>query len=117
MEGPRKATKIITPLMRLQDANYTRIILVTLPEATPVIQAAALQADLRRAEIEPYAWIMNQSILAAGTQDPLLVARIEEEVQQMKKSQGLAQKVFVLPFSVLPPIGLRALEQLSNTPF
>lgn len=111
-----KSTKITTPLMRLQDANYTRIILVTLPEATPVLQAAALQADLRRAQIEPYAWIMNQSILAAGTQDPLLVARIEEEVQQMKKIQGLAQKVFVIPFSVVPPIGLKALQQLSNDP-
>ncbi len=111
-----KSTKIITPLMRLQDANYTRIILVTLPEATPVLQAAALQADLRRAQIEPYAWIMNQSILAAGTQDPLLVARIEEEVQQMKKIQKLTQKVFVIPFSVAPPIGLKALQQLSNDP-
>jgi len=44
---------IVTPLMRLQDAAYTRIILVTLPEVTPVSQAAALQDDLRRAGIEP----------------------------------------------------------------
>ena len=109
------STKIITPLMRLQDASYTRIILVTLPEATPVLQAAALQEDLRRAQIEPYAWVMNRSVLAAGTQDPLLVARIKGEVQQMKKiEQGLAKKIFVIPFLTKPPVGLQALQQLSN---
>jgi hypothetical protein len=46
--------------MRLQDAAYTKIILVTLPEVTPVSQAAALQDDLRRASIEPYAWVLNK---------------------------------------------------------
>jgi arsenite-transporting ATPase len=62
--------------MRLQDAAYTKIILVTLPEVTPVSQAAALQEDLRRASIEPYAWVLNKSVLAAGTRDPLLAARL-----------------------------------------
>ena len=47
------AARVVTPLMRLQDAAYTKIILVTLPEVTPVSQAAALQDDLRRARIEP----------------------------------------------------------------
>ena len=46
------AARIVTPLMRLQDADYTRIVLVTLPEVTPVSEAAALQDDLRRARIE-----------------------------------------------------------------
>jgi arsenite-transporting ATPase len=64
------AARIVTPLMRLQDAAYTKIILVTLPEVTPVSQAAALQEDLRRASIEPYAWVLNKSVLAAGTRDP-----------------------------------------------
>ena len=66
------AARVVTPLMRLQDAGYTKIILVTLPEVTPVSQAAALQDDLRRASIEPYAWVLNKSVLAAGTHDPLL---------------------------------------------
>jgi arsenite-transporting ATPase len=109
------STKIITPLMRLQDASYTRIILVTLPEATPVLQAAALQVDLRRAQIEPYAWVMNRSVLAAGTQDPLLVARLQGEVQQMKKiQQGLAKKIFVIPFLITPPVGLQALREITR---
>ena len=110
------STKIITPLMRLQDASYTRIILVTLPEATPVLQAAALQEDLRRAKIEPFAWVMNRSVLAAGTQDPLLLARLNGEVQQMKKiQQGLAKKIFVIPFLTTPPVGLQALREISDT--
>ena len=111
------STKIITPLMRLQDASYTRIILVTLPEATPVLQAAALQEDLRRAKIEPYAWVMNRSVLAAGTQDPLLLARLHGEVQQMEKIQhGLAKKIFVIPFFTTPPVGLQILRKISDTP-
>ena len=68
------AARVVTPLMRLQDAAYTRVILVTLPEVTPVSQAAALQEDLRRAHIEPHAWVLNKSVLAAGTHDPLLAA-------------------------------------------
>jgi arsenite-transporting ATPase len=114
--GP--AVNLITPLMRLQDTDYTRIILVTLPEATPVLQAAALQEDLRRAHIEPYAWVMNRSVLAAGTQDPLLVARLEGEVHQMQKIQhGLATKVYVIPFLTEPPVGLQALRKLDMTNF
>ena len=58
----RRGGRIVTPLMRLQDPAYTRILVVTLPETTPVSQAAALQEDLRRAHIEPYAWVINKSI-------------------------------------------------------
>ena len=48
-------------LPRLRDPQFTRILLVTLPEATPVHEAAQLQDDLRRAGIEPFAWVVNQS--------------------------------------------------------
>ena len=104
---------IITPLMRLQDPDYTRIILVTLPEATPVLQAQVLQDDLRRARIEPFAWVINKSILAADTQDPLLQARLAGEARQMDKVEnGLAKKTYVLPWLALPPIGVEALRRL-----
>jgi arsenite-transporting ATPase len=72
----KSSGRLVTPLMRLQDPQYTKIILVTLPETTPVSQAQALQDDLRRADIEPFAWVINKSVLAAGTHDPLLVARL-----------------------------------------
>ena len=53
------AGRVLTPLMRLQDPSYTHVILVALPETTPVSEAAALQEDLRRAHIEPWAWVVN----------------------------------------------------------
>jgi len=62
--------------MRLQDPAYTRVLLATLAETTPVSQASALQDDLRRAHIEPYAWVVNKSLLAAGTRDPFLRQRL-----------------------------------------
>mgnify|MGYP000190915484 CR=1 FL=1 len=105
--------RIVTPLMRLQDASYTRIILVTLPEVTPVSQAAALQEDLRRAKIEPYAWVINKSIAAAGTHDPLLSARLEGERRQIERVTGtLAQHSYVVPWLAEPPVGVAALSRL-----
>ncbi len=106
-------TKVTTPLMRLQDANYTKIILVTLPEVTPVSQAAALQDDLRRAQVEPFAWVMNKSLLASGTMDPILTARMKSEQKQFERvKSGLAKKIFVLPWQATPPIGISELSKL-----
>ncbi len=107
------AGRIVTPLMRLQDPAYTKIILVTLPEVTPVTQAAALQADLRRASIEPYAWVLNKSVLAAGTRDPLLAARLAGERKQLERmAEGLAKRIFTVPWLTLPPIGFAELSKL-----
>lgn len=109
--------RIVTPLMRLQDAEYTKIILVTLPEVTPVSQAAALQDDLRRARIEPYAWVLNKSVLAAGTHDPLLQARLAGERRQIERmSAGLAQRLYSLPWLAVPPVGLGELSKLVQAP-
>ncbi|HEY9208155.1 arsenical pump-driving ATPase [Acidovorax soli] len=109
----KAAGRIVTPLMRLQDADYTRIILVTLPEATPVSQAAALQDDLRRAHIEPFAWVVNKSLLATGTADPLLQARLDSERKQMERVAAYTRHpVLVVPWTVEPPIGPGALDQL-----
>lgn len=105
--------RVTTPLMRLQDANYTKIILVTLPEVTPVSQAAALQDDLRRAGIEPFAWVLNKSILVAGTHDPLLSARLGGEKKQMDRiAAGLAKRTYILPWLTRPPIGFDELSRL-----
>ena len=107
------AVNVVTPLMRLQDSDYTKIILVTLAEVTPVSQAAALQEDLRRAKIEPYAWILNRSILAADTRDPLLLARLQGEAKQMERIRaGLSSNLFAIPFQPEPPVGLQALRKI-----
>ena len=108
------AGRMVTPMMRLQDPDYTRIILVTLPETTPVSQAQALQEDLRRAQIEPFAWVVNKSVLAAGTTDPLLQARLAVERKQMDRiANGLAKQTYVLPWKAKAPIGLEALSALT----
>lgn len=114
-EAKPGALHIITPLMRLQDASLTRVVIVTLPEVTPVSQAAALQDDLRRAKIEPWAWVINKSIAATGTSDPLLQARLAGEIKQTERiANGLAQRTFVLPWLLEEPVGVAALGALVN---
>ena len=89
--------------------------LVTLPEVTPVSQAAALQEDLRRASIEPYAWVLNKSVLAAGTRDRLLAARLAGERKQMvRMANGLAKRIFSVPWRTVPPIGFGELSKLAS---
>jgi arsenite-transporting ATPase len=108
-------SRITTPLMRLQDPALTRVVVVTLPETTPVSQAAALQEDLRRAHVEPFAWIVNRSLAASGTRDPLLTARLEGERRQFARiAAGLAQQVFVVPWLPTAPVGVEALAALGN---
>jgi len=112
-----KGLHIITPLMRLQDGSMTRVIIVTLPEVTPVSQAAALQDDLRRAKIEPWAWVINKSIAATGTTDPLLQARLAGEIRQTERiAGGLAKRTFVLPWLPESPVGVAALGALVEAP-
>jgi arsenite-transporting ATPase len=69
-----------TPMMQLQDPRQTRVLIVTLAETTPVLEAAALQEDLRRAGIEPWAWLVNQSVAAARPRCALLRSRAASEV-------------------------------------
>lgn len=102
-----------TPLMRLQSASETRIVLVTLAETTPVQEAAQLQEDLRRAEIEPYGWVINRSLAATSTTDPLLRARAAAELGEMGAVvERHAKRVFVVPWSADEPTGSGALRRL-----
>jgi arsenite-transporting ATPase len=55
------------------------VIIVAVPEPTPVHEARRLAADLKRAGIEPFAWVVNQSFNATGTHDPVLQARGQSE--------------------------------------
>jgi len=105
------AGTIHTPLMRLRDPAYTRILVVTLPETTPVTEAAQLQADLRRAGIEPFAWVVNASLAAAGPSDPVLVERAAAELEQIEKVRStLAARVAIVPWMPEEPRGTEALR-------
>ena len=107
--------RILTPLMRLQDRDYSKIILVTLAETTPVSEAAALQEDLRRAHIAPYAWVVNRTLSGTETHDPVLTARAEGEQAQLRRvAAGLARRLFLLPWQSIPPVGLDALANIAR---
>ena len=86
-------------LPRLRDAAYTKVLLVTLPEATPVHEAAQLQADLRRAGIEPYAWVINQSFAAVGPSDSTLRVRAAREIRYIGEvTHELAEYAAIIPW-------------------
>ena len=100
--------RFTTPLMRLQDPAYTRVLIVTLPELTPVSEAAALQDDLRRAGIEPYGWIINASLTASGTHDPILRARAALERPQLRRIVNeLAARAWLMPWQIESPTQVR----------
>lgn len=101
-------------LERLRDPAFTRILLVTLPEATPVHEAAALQEDLRRAHIEPFAWVINQSLLHSGSCDPLLQRREEAEHRYLREVvEKQSTRTAWLPWQPEEPVGPDALAQLA----
>jgi arsenite-transporting ATPase len=84
-------------LPRLRDPRFTKILLVTLPEATPVHEAAALQRDLERAGIRPFAWVINQSLRPLEVTDPVLVQRRANEARFHAEVGALAPRVAVRP--------------------
>ena len=109
----------VTPLMRLQDPAQTKVVLVTLAETTPVLEAEGLHDDLERAGIHPWAWVINNSIAAAHPQTQFLRARAASEIDQITKVQSLAPRVALIPLLPEEPIGeekLSALTALSSQP-
>jgi arsenite-transporting ATPase len=108
---------ITTPLMRLRDADYTKVLLVTLAETTPVLEAMALADDLRRAGIEPWGWVVNNSLAAAGPTDPLLRSRAVEEVAQIRRvAEELTERAFVVPRLAEEPRGSAGLRAMIHPP-
>lgn len=107
---------VLRLLERLRDPAFTRILLVTLPEATPVHEAAALQKDLRRAQIEPFAWVINQSLLGCGSCDPLLHRREAAEHPYLTEVvERHATRTAWLPWQAEEPVGPAALARLGST--
>ncbi|MFC5791227.1 arsenical pump-driving ATPase [Agromyces tardus] len=105
---------LVTPLMRLQDAAHTKVVLVTLAEATPVLEAEELAADLRRAGIEPWAWVVNSSVAAAGPESPFLRRRARNEVEQIDRVRELAARVAIVPMLAEEPVGVERLTALCD---
>ncbi len=108
--------QVNTALMKLQNPQYTRTILVALPETTPILEASELQEDLHRAGITPFAWVINSSLLAARPRDTLLVARANAEVDKLAMVAKRTERVAVIPWLAQEPVGLNGLRQLLPVP-
>jgi arsenite-transporting ATPase len=120
-EVARKASDmpedVLNLLPRLCDPSFTHVLIVTLPEATPVHEAAALQADLRRAKIEPFAWVINQSFAETQTSDALLRARGAAEAPFIREvAQESSLRTAIVPWVAEEPIGPDNLQQLFHEP-
>ncbi len=104
-----------TPMMQLQDPKQTKVLLVTLAETTPVLEAANLQSDLRRAGIEPWAWVVNNSVAAANPRAPLLRQRAHNELREIDAVASLHAKRFaVVPLLKDEPVGVERLRDLAE---
>jgi arsenite-transporting ATPase len=107
--------RLVTPLMRLRDPKHTKILLVTLAETTPVSEAAQLQADLRRARIEPFGWVINGSLAATGTTDPCLEQRVAAEFEQIEiVGKRHADRIAIVPWMIEEPVGAVRLLALAR---
>jgi len=105
-----EAVKSLLP--RVRDPEYTKILIVSLPEATPTHEASALQDDLRRAGIEPYGWIINRSFAFSGTQDSVLCAKSRDELRYIEETLDRhAQRAVISPWV---PQELNGPENLQN---
>ncbi|SCC21773.1 arsenite efflux ATP-binding protein ArsA (TC 3.A.4.1.1) [Kosakonia oryzendophytica] len=102
-----------TPMMQLQDPDRTKVLLVTLPETTPVLEAANLQADLERAGIHPWGWIINNSLSIAETHSPLLCQRARQELPQIEAVRRQhAKRIALVPVRACEPAGIEKLREL-----
>jgi arsenite/tail-anchored protein-transporting ATPase len=93
------AITLQSPLARLRDPDFTRVIIVTTAERTAVTEATALQTALRRAGIEPFAWVVNATVASTCTQDPLLRQWLASELVQIARVRQLAERYAVVPWA------------------
>lgn len=108
--------EVLLLLERLRDPDFTRVLIVTLPEATPVHEAAALQEDLRRARIEPFGWVVNQSLVGSGSIDPLLRRREAGERPYLEEVAAThARRAVLVPWHVAESVGIAALLELTGS--
>ncbi len=113
-----KVLRFSTPMMQLQNPKQTKVLLVTLAETTPVLEAANLQEDLRRAGIEPWGWIINNSMAAAQPRSPLLRQRAQNELGEIDVVINRhATRYAVVPLLKEEPIGAQRLRSLIHPKF
>lgn len=102
--------RFTTPLMRLQDPDYTKVLIITIPETTPVLEAQGLVEDLGRAGITPWAWVVNQSLALTDTSSPLLRQRAANEAGPLAAVAATAPRLAQLAMRDAPPLGADLLD-------
>ena len=108
-------TLAMTPMQQLRDPALTKVLLVTLAETTPVLEAAHLQDDLRRAGIEPWAWLINHSVAASHPSSALLERRALNELAAIERVASVhAQRLAVVPILHNEPVGEACLHSLAS---
>ncbi len=100
--GSPEAVQQLLP--RLRDPAFTHVLLVTLPEATPIHEAMQLERDLARADIRPFAWVVNQSLTPLTVTDPVLRARQAHEATHLRELVGHAPRIVLEPWTAGPAI-------------
>ncbi|MBT2637799.1 arsenical pump-driving ATPase [Bacillus sp. ISL-39] len=102
-------------LPKLRNPEETSVVIVTLPEATPVLEATRLRDDLNRACIQPVWWVINQSLYAQQTADPILQSRADAEKVWIKRvSEEIAGKTSIVPWQPEEKIGYDKMKDLIN---
>ena len=100
--------------MRLRDPAHTKVIIVTLAEPTPVSEAAQLQADLRRAGIEPFAWVVNSSFAATGSRSAPWGEDGGRAGADRQVRREYADRIAIVPWMTEPPVGPKQLLALAE---
>jgi arsenite-transporting ATPase len=98
-EIQRTKGEIPAPVARLLPrlkSGETEVLIVTLPEATPVYEALRLEDDLKRAGIAAKWWVVNQSLYGANTVSPMLAAKAAGEVEWLNRIDEHAGGKFAL---------------------
>ncbi|HEY6557883.1 MAG TPA: arsenical pump-driving ATPase [Polyangiaceae bacterium] len=96
--GSPEAVQRLLP--RLRDQDFTHVLLVTLPEATPIHEAMQLERDLARADIRPFAWVVNQSLTPLDVKDPVLCSRRAHEAIHLREVRDHAARIVIEPWAV-----------------
>ncbi|MEK4936743.1 arsenical pump-driving ATPase [Bacillus pseudomycoides] len=100
-------------LPRLRNPEETSVVIVTLAEATPVHEASRLQEDLKRADITPKWWVINQSFYATHTSDFVLRGRAQSEIQWIQDVQKESQNnCVIIPWQSEDIVGYEKLKEL-----
>lgn len=107
-EVPESVTNL---LPKIRNPKETSVVITTLAEATPVLEASRLQDDLRRANINPKWWVINQSLFATDTIDPILKGKAASESEWIHEvNQNLADRCAIIPWLSEEKVGYEKLK-------